>query len=171
MMPNVVHLCFLLSVLCLLTACGFHPIYATRDSNTPVAQQLNQIAIDNIPERQGQILRNKLIDKMYGKGRPTQPLYKLSVKLRVSEEELGIQANATSTRTFVNMYGDYTLTDNQGRDVLKGTSHSVTNFNRLADQYGSLAARQSAIERTLNEISEQMVNRLSLYFSEKSSTP
>src|ERR1700733_2535287 len=52
-------LCLLTSVLCLLTSgCGFHPVYGTRDDNSSVADELNDVAIENIPDRQGQMLRN-----------------------------------------------------------------------------------------------------------------
>jgi len=159
---------FLLSALLLLTACGFHPIYGARsDDGTPVAEQLNQVAIENIAERRGQILRNELIDKMYGKGRPDHPLYHLVVRLRAAEENIAVQSNAISTRTMLNSYGDYALQDAQGKEILKGTAHSVTSFSTLADQYANLAAEEDAIDRTFSEISEQIVNRLSLYFAEK----
>ncbi len=160
--------CLLIPVICTLMACGFHPIYGARDDNgTPVAEQLNQVAIENIPDRHGQILRNELIDKMYGKGRPSSPSYHLVVKIRLAEENLAVQANATSLRTMLNTFGDYSLQDSQGKEIFKGTAHSVTSFSTLADQYGNLAAEEDAVERTLGEVSEQIVNRLSLYFAEK----
>jgi LPS-assembly lipoprotein len=160
----------LLAALACLPACGFHPVYGARDDNgTPVAEQLNQVAIDNIPDRRGQLLRNELIDRMYGKGRPQQPLYRLSVKLRMTEADLGIQANATSTRTLLDMYGDYVMQDAAGKELFKGTAHSVTSFNTLNDQYGNLTAEEGAIERTISEVGEQIVNRVSLYFAEKPS--
>jgi hypothetical protein len=65
-----------IALVCLLTCGrGFHAVYGSHGgSDSPVAEQLNQVAIDNIPDRQGQMLRNALIDRMYGKGRPLQPL-------------------------------------------------------------------------------------------------
>jgi LPS-assembly lipoprotein len=158
-------LCLLLSVLC-LPACGFQPIYGSHTgANGPVAEQLNQVAIDNIPDRPGQMLRNDLIDRMYGKGRPGQPLYHLSVKLRLAEEDLGILANATSTLAEFNTYADYALSDEHGKELVHGTAHSATSFDRLSNQYATLAAHDSAVERTVGEVSEQIVNRLSLYFA------
>ena len=153
----------------LLTGCGFHPVYGTHgaEGGSPVALDLNNIAIENIPDRHGQILRNNLIDRMYGKNRPTQLLYTLKVKISDSEEDLGILANATSTRSLLNMHGDYSLVDARGQEILKGTTHSVASFDKLDQMYGTVAARQDAYDRTLHEISEQIVNRLSLYFSER----
>lgn len=159
----------LCAVIGLLSACGFHPIYGGHgeDSDNNVAAHLNDIAIDNIPDRNGQILRNFLIDRMYGKNRPAQPHYHLAVKIQLSEENLGIQANATATRELLNTTADYSLTDAAGNQILKGAAHSVASFDRLDQIYGTVAARQDAYARTLHEVSEQIVNRISLYFSEK----
>jgi hypothetical protein len=65
------------------------------------------------------------------------------------------------------MFGDYSLTDTHGKLLVSGTAHSVASFDRLDQMYGTVAARQDAYERTLREVSEQIVNRLSLYFSER----
>jgi LPS-assembly lipoprotein len=152
-----------------LAACGFTPIYGSHGaaSGSPVAMDLNNIAINNIPDRNGQMLRNYLIDRMYGKNRPEKPLYTLKVVIRSSEEDLGILANATATRELLNIYADYSLQDSSGKEILKGAAHSVASFDKLDQMYGAVAARQDAYERTLHEVSEQIVNRLSLYFSER----
>lgn len=162
---------FLLPVCLLLASCGFQPIYGAHDGDgNPVNEQLSRIAIDNIPERPGQILRNNLIDRMYGKGRPREPLYHLEVRLRITQEDLGIQADAVSTRTLMNTNADYVLRATAGKEILRGTARSITNFNRLSTQYGNLAAMDAATERTLREVSEQIVNRLALYFAETGKT-
>lgn len=158
----------LLPILLVLAACGFHPVYGSHnsESGSPVAVALNSVAIDNIADRPGQILRNDLIDRMYVKGRPSLPTLTLSVKIRNTEEDLGILTNATATRSLMNTYGDYQLKDRKGTVLVWGTAHSTTSFDKLNDIYGTLTAREDAYQRTLNEVSEQIVNRLSLYFSE-----
>jgi LPS-assembly lipoprotein len=153
-----------------LGACGFRPVYGTHglDSGSPVAAELNTIAIENIPDRDGQILRNNLIDRLYGPNRPAKLAYALTVKVHFSEQDLGILANATATRSLLDMYADYTLTDKiAGKEILKGTAHSVAGFDRLDAMYGTVAARNDAHQRTLHEISEQIVARISVYFSER----
>jgi LPS-assembly lipoprotein len=157
---------FLLPVFCLLAACGFHPIYGGSSANGPVAEQMSQVAIDNIPDRQGQLLRNDLIDRMYRKGRPSQPLYHLSVKIRVGTEDVATLANSTATLTELNTYSDYVLTDAKGKELVRGTAHSATSYSRLDNQYSTLVSHDSAVERTVGEISEQIVNRISLYFAD-----
>lgn len=170
MLRNAARLAALSLLLLSQTACGFHPVYGgvrASDGAASTAAGLNEVAIDNIPNREGQILRNFLIDRMYAKDRPAQPSYRLHVAIRYTEEDLGILANATATRSLVNMYGDYALTDAKGKEILKGTAHSIASYDKLTQLYGTLAAKQDVHERTLHEISEQIVNRLSLYFSER----
>ncbi len=159
---------FLIPVLCLLIAgCGFSPIYGDHGSNEPVNQALNKVAIANIPERQGQMLRNHLIDRMYFSGRPISPEAELTVTLNSTESELGIQKDATATRKQLNVWANYTLLANDGKLLLNGKAHSVVSYSKLDAQYGTLAAERNAMERALKEVGEQIVNRLSLYYAEK----
>jgi LPS-assembly lipoprotein len=132
---------------------------------------MNQVAIDPMPDRPGQMLRNDLIDRMYGKGRPAQAAYHLGIKLRIAEEDLGLLTNATSALSGLHVYGDYALTDAGGKTVLSGGVHSMATYDKLSSQYATLAARDGAIERTMREVSEQITGRLSLYFAEQAAAP
>ena len=167
-------------LLLLLSACGFSPVYGSHDKsgdkggdrNGSVAERMNEVALDNIPDRIGQVVRNDLIDRMYGKGRPKQPLYSLHVDLTLSVQDLGIQADATSTRALMDLVANYALTEKKkGTVVLSGTAHSISSFNKLLNQYGTLAASEGAQGRTANEVTEQIVNRLNLFFSEGPQKP
>jgi LPS-assembly lipoprotein len=157
----------------LLSGCSFQPVYGSHGGKgSPVAEQLSQVAIDPIPERPGQILRNDLIDNMYGKsGRPTQPAYHLKVKLNINEEDLGLLVNATAALAAVHTYGNYTLEDNNGKILASGTTHSTASYDKLTSEYSTLTARESALERTVHELSEQLTARVSLYFSEHAPAP
>ena len=68
----------LLLSLTLLPGCGYQPLYG---ANTPAAQQLPLVQINNIPDRLGQQLRNSLIDRFYRDGRPASPEYTLDISL------------------------------------------------------------------------------------------
>jgi LPS-assembly lipoprotein len=156
-----------LSLLLTLTACGFQPIYGTVGADdTPVAAALNQVTIANIPDRQGQILRNRLIDRFYHQGRPTDPTHTLSVTISSSEIDLGIQKDATASRRQLNLVATYSLTDKQGKEVQSGIVRSIVSYNKLEAQYGTLASRSNAQDRALQEVAEQITNRVSLYFAE-----
>ena len=155
-----------LFALCFLAACGFHSIYGARDNSPAVEAELNDVAIGNIPDRNGQMLRNDLIDRMYAKGRPQNPKYQLDVSMRVLEEGIGLLPNATTSLTELNLYADYVLKDEAGKSLVKATAHATATYNQLQQEYGTLAAEQNAYQRSIDEVSEQIVNRLSLYFSE-----
>ncbi len=155
-----------------LAACGFHPVYGSKSKDgAPIAEQMNQVAIDPIPERQGQLLRNDLIDRFYNKGRPSQPLYHLTVSISVSDEDLGLLTNATTSLAAVHTTGNYTLKDNKDKVILTGVARSTGTYDKLNSQYSTLAAHDSAVERTVQEVSEQITSRLSLYFAEGSNAP
>ena len=160
----------LVPVFCLLTACGFSPIYGTHGGSGgsgPVDAALNKVEIANIPDRNGQMLRNHLIDRMYFKGRPDHPEARLEVALTSTEAGLGIQKDATTTLYELTLTAKYTLKDMAGKELVSGTARSVVGFSQLDAQYGTLAARENATTRALDEVGEQIVNRLSLYLAEK----
>jgi LPS-assembly lipoprotein len=162
------YFCLLSSVFCLLlAACGFSPIYMSHGSNEPVAKALNNVEIASIPDRQGQMLRNHLIDRMYTSGRPAHPVATLEVKLRSTETDVGTQKDATTVRRELSLWADYVLKSPGGEELAKSTAHSVVGFSKLDEQYGTVAAERNAYERAINEVGEQIVNRVSLYYAEK----
>jgi len=162
---------FALTGLLLLTACGFSPIYGSHKDKGPVSEALGNVAIDTIPDEHGQFLRNKLIDRMYFHGRPDHPTTRLSVSIRASETDFGIQKDATASRSQLNLWADYVLRDIEGKELLKRTAHSVASYSKIDAQYGMVATQRNAYERTLTEASEQIVGAVSLYFAEHKDDP
>lgn len=157
---------FVMTGVLFLTACGFSPIYGSHGDKPAVTASLGAIAIDAIPDSNGQFLRNKLMDRLYTQGRPKAPKARLSVALRSSEDDLGIQKDATASRSRLTLWADYTLTDNDGNVLLKRTVRSIASYNKIDAQYGMVATQRNVYERTLNEVGEQIVNALSLYYAE-----
>jgi LPS-assembly lipoprotein len=162
---------FLLLASFFVAGCGFHPIYGSRTGKPEVMAELNNVEIENIADRHGQILRNDLIDLMYTQGRPQSPKYHLAIKIKGAEENLGILQDAVTTLTELTLTATYTLIDQNGRPLVTATAHSVSSFSQIPEQYATLAGENDAYQRTLNEVSIQIVNRLSLYFSEGAITP
>ncbi len=157
-----------LASLFLLTACGFSPIYGSHGGKGgPVAQALSNVAIENIADRNGQMLRNKLIDRMYSQGRPVSPTTHLKISVATSESAMGVQKDATTTRSQITITANFILTDMAGKQLHTGKAHAVASYSKLDAQYGTVASQRNAQERALNEIGEQIVNNISLYFAEK----
>lgn len=211
---------FLLTAVLSLSACGFQPVYATKDyrlSNPPsgsasITADLALVRLLPVKEsidsslqqssgRGGQKLQNLLIDRMYPQGYPQQPRYTLDVNLASTETQLGIQKDATATRAELQMNAELFLRPvtaadqvvapepadsskagrnklrvvNQTADGRPTTSFSATvyhttirtrvSYNILTAQYGTLVARENAIDRGLEQVADEIVNRLSLYYS------
>lgn len=156
------------ALLFLLPACGFSPVYGSKGGQSgAVAEALSSVFIQTIEGRDGQFLRNKLIDRLYIKGRPAHPQATLSLSIKAEESDIGIQKDATASRSEVTIYVTYTLAAQEGAQLLSGTARSTVGYGKIDAQYGNVAGRRSAYERALTDASEQIVNRLSLYYANK----
>jgi LPS-assembly lipoprotein len=152
----------LLLSLTLLPGCGYQPLYG---ANSPAAQQLPLVQINNIPDRLGQQLRNRLIDRFYSDGRPASPEYTLDISLVPSVYKLGIALDDSATRAELSLAANYTLRNMQGAAVFTGSTTAVTNFNILRSQYATLIGEQDAYDRSVAQVSEDITRRVSLFFN------
>jgi LPS-assembly lipoprotein len=160
-----------LAVCLLLAGCGFRPLYGTDSaSHAPaVAQQFAAIQIPPLADRIGQQMRNKLIDTLHPAGPDAAFKYKLNVRLREADIDLGLQQNSTSTRGQVKITADYWLTDaGSGKTLLHETLRTSTGYNILVNQFGSVLSNDDARDRGLDEIAQEMVMHLALYFNKTS---
>ncbi len=150
-----------------LSAC-YHPLYGDKplgEAPTAQEQKLNAVFLGAVDGEKGQKLRNLLIDRMYGQGRPLHADTTLNIELSTIEENLGLQKNAVTARARLTVSVVYTLVDNATRKPLfTGKSRSIVSYNTLDEQYATLASKEDAYTRALTEIADRMVNRLLLYF-------
>lgn len=156
-----------------LSGCGFTPVYADKsdirlaDGKTSVQSVFEDIRIENIPDREGQMLRNALLDRMNTDGRPTNPRFRLQTSRLVdSYTSLGIRRDATTTRAQVRVSARVRLVDTAtGQPVLERVVRTVNGYNVLNDQFGTLVTREDARERSINELADLIVTHLSLFFA------
>jgi LPS-assembly lipoprotein len=155
----------------LLSGCGFRPLYgANGASHAPaVAAQFASIQIPPLPDRIGQEMRNKLIDSLHASGPDADFKYRLTVRVREADLNLGLQQNSTSTRGQVKISAEYWLTEaDSGKTLLHETLRTSTGYNILVNQFGSVLSNDDARDRGLDEISDEMTTHLALYFNTKS---
>lgn len=163
--PLLIAICFLLA------GCGFHPLYGNIGGTGKAATELGQVQIGNIPDRSGQMMRNFLIDKMYLEGRPVSPRYELAISLTETAVDLGIRKDATASRAQLNLVARYAMTDiDSGKRLVKGEAKSTVSYSKLDAQYANLVSSEDARARALREASDQIVNRLALYFEDRDET-
>ncbi len=158
----------------LLTSC-YRPVYGERPFGADATKQetrLNRIGIGNIPDETGQQLRNFLIDRMYGSGRPAQTDATLGITLQKIEEDLGLQKDATTLRKKITYIATYTLTDHASRKKLYGgRSRSFVSYDKIDAQYGALVSKDAATERAMRELSDLIITQLLVYYGQHDALP
>ncbi len=154
--------------LILLTACaGFHPVYGVNKfTAVGVEQALSQVKIDNIPDREGQFLRNALITRFYRDGRPDNPLYTLAVTpITESAQNLDVTIDSEATRGQLRLSTSIALKDNQnGEVILNRKLRSIASYNILSSEFTNRVSEQNARENTLNDLARQIEEQLALHF-------
>lgn len=152
-----------------VTACGFEPIYgdATRDSYgaSTTEDTLSKIAIGNIPDEEGQILRNALMDRFYRHGRPAAPSYQLRVApLQEQTANLDVTIESETTRRQIRMTTSFALIDTSTQEaVLQRPVHAISSYNVLGSQFTTLVTERDTKEAVLNDIARQIEDQISLY--------
>jgi LPS-assembly lipoprotein len=152
-------------VVLLLSACGFHPMYGDH-SDAATAANYSNIEIGNIPNRDGQYLRNQLIDRMYLDGRPADTVYALKIApVKTITTNLGIRRDATATRAMVETDTTIQLVEKtSGKLLLQRDIRATGGYNLLDNQFATIVSRQSVDNHMLEEMAEDIVTELGLYF-------
>ena len=131
-----------LTILAMTAACGFHPLHGGGATGG-----LPPVDIGPIAEREGQILRNFLIDRMGdANGRAA---YVLDVNVSVSTTELGIRRDEVATRAQVFVTATYVLNDRNGLVLDDGTVRKTGNLNLSASEFASQTSKDAAARRGL----------------------
>lgn len=156
-----------LALACLLIpGCGFAPLYGRHNAASGVEDRLAQVEISNIPDREGQYLRNALIDRFYRSGRPSDPAYTLSIKaLRETLIDLDITKSSDATRGQLRIETLMKLTDAKtGAVLLSRPLRSITSYNILASEFATRVSEDNARTNTLDDLARQIELQVGLYF-------
>lgn len=164
---------FAFLILCgLLSGCGFQPLHGARNSQPPVAALHKAVDISNIPDRDGQYLRNLLMDRLYAEGRDPSPRYLLTVmRLDKNITSLGIRKDTTATRGQMEITARMRLTDKStGTVVLERDLRAVGGYNRLDNQFATIISEVYSTEIVLKELASSIMTELDLHFRRESET-
>ena len=155
-----------MSLLALLPGCGFRPLYGETGVTTGASEKLEQVAITNIADRQGQILRNLLIDRFHKSDRSSKTVYRLDAQVLASEQKLSLRQDASAERAQLVLAVPFRLIENAtGRTLFEGSSRSNIPYNVLEERYAGLATLDNAYSRGLNEISDDITARVAMYLA------
>jgi LPS-assembly lipoprotein len=147
-----------------LSSCGFTPMYGTQ-AGKPTAQNLEQIDIAIIPNREGQFLRNALMDRFYTSGVPTAPTHRLKIStLQEQTYNFDITVDSEATRRQLKLSTAMHLIDLEtNKTVLNRPLLSIASYNVLQSEFSTIVTEQSARENALNDLARQIERQLSLY--------
>lgn len=158
----------LAAALLLPAACGFQPMYAAPDSaaQRSVAANYADIEIVNIPDREGQYLRNALIDRLYVAGRPAAARYALEIApLTTTTTNQAVRKDATYTRALMEISTTLVLRDRQsGEVVLERPQRALGSYNLLDNQFATISSRDSLNNHLLDELADSIQTALALHF-------
>lgn len=152
-----------------LSGCGFQPLYGGSSVGAAASDRLMEVDIASIPNREGQKLRNLLIDNFYPSQRPGSTRYRLDIALSASEQKLALQKDATAVRAQLLVNAPYRLTDTQtGKVVFQSNSRSMISYNTLEQHYAAIVTVQSAYDRALEDISNDITTRIAMFLGRES---
>lgn len=158
------------SIVALLTlgGCGFTPVYATQDNQPAMQSQLENVEVGMIADREGQYLRNALLDQMGSTTAASagQRYFLRIYNLRQDDQAFGVRKDASATRGDITVTADMELIDTQTNAVvLKRALRSRGGYNRMDNLYGAQVSQEDTTERLLDEMAERAVTELTLHFS------
>jgi LPS-assembly lipoprotein len=152
---------------CVLSGCGFSPLYGSGPDSTPVAQQLDEVAVANIPERTGQMLRQSLQDQLQAAGAPDVQHYTLTVSYNIAGQSVGIQPDTSATRVRFIATARWSLAPigNPGQKLTAGQATTEDALNVIDEQYFAQEMESSTLDQRLaDEIAAQITSQVAVYF-------
>ncbi|MGH6975137.1 MAG: LPS assembly lipoprotein LptE [Stellaceae bacterium] len=157
-----------------LAGCGFHPLYGghTAGEYDPrlaaikvapvVSEPIGAGSMEHAGEgREDQLLELALREKLNPRGVTLSTRYTLNVTLIMSRSDLGIQRNATSTRSEINAQASYVLSG--GGINVTGNSRTVGAFNLQDDAWAATVAENNARQRAIEDLADAIYMQLSLW--------
>jgi LPS-assembly lipoprotein len=149
-----------------LAGCGFTPLYGQGGSGG-VAQRLDTVAVGNIPERPGQMLRESLETQLHTAGAPDRELYSLAVTYTINTAGIGVQQDTASTRNRLTATANWVLSPiGGGAPLATGTATTENAANVIDQQYFALTLETSTINQQLADtIAAQITSQVAAYFN------
>lgn len=142
-----------------MSACGFQPLYTLGKDDSTTAS-LQQVKVDVIADRPGQILRNYLLESLPSE-RGGSSKYILSVSLSETSRKLGFRQDKTPRHSEILITAGISLRNNEtGKIEYTDTLKSVASFSlgSTADfaSYSANVAEESARKNALKILAEDI---------------
>lgn len=152
-----------------LSACGFQPLYGDRASGVSMetAVEISKIKIQIIPDRQGQILRNLLLERINPRGQPQNPEYQLSAQISSSVEGLGVGIDEEFQRAQLSVYVNFTLSGDKLLAPKKFLVRTKVGYTIGTSLYATDIAQNDALNKALVVIADDAQLQLAILLAPK----
>jgi LPS-assembly lipoprotein len=156
-----------------LAGCGIHPLYAPNafggdDANAAVQQHLREVQVGFIPDRDGQLLRYALQDRLEAGQTAEITRYDLIIRYNISSIGLGLLNDNTTTYARIIAVAAWSLNaQDADRTVLtKSVSQAVDGLNSFDNQPFAQDLEVEVVHKRLaNALADQITLRLAHYFT------
>ncbi len=153
----------LLAIAASTSSCGYKPLYG---ESGVIRKNLAEVRIKAIPNREGQVLRNALLDRINPNGQPGAAPFLLSVTYSESLSQLAIRRDETATRANLRISSNFKLAETaSGVTVFRGRSRRTASYNIVQSDYANVIARRTAQRRAALLVADDIATRLALYFN------
>ncbi len=147
-----------------LGACGFHPLYAPSGH---VQAGLQQVFVDVIPGRNGQLFRQSLQERLQGTDENPQQHYVLDVGYSLTQQAIGIEADNASTRNRFIGVANWTLRKPGlfGQKITSGLARTVDGNDVIVAQFFYSDLNAETVNRRIGDaLADQITQALAIYF-------
>jgi len=146
-----------------LAACGFKPLYEAGGSSEAMQEQLSAIDVGPIPDRIGQIMRNRLLDRL---NVSAQQKYRLDISLAQSMEGYGVRPDAATSQEQLTLLASVKLVALTDETVLfEEEMRARTSYDIVLSDFATVTQREDSARRLVLELAERIHRRLALQFS------
>ena len=155
-----------LTVLSLLSACGFTPMHAPSTGSSGISFEDVSIKItdgkDQGDKEAGFHVMQRLRDRIgVNNGR-----HILTLTPRLYRAGFGVNSIDVASRYDSTVTINYTLSDAKSGDTLTtGSVTAVSTFGAPTDPYGLIAADKSALQQTTKEAADRLLVKLASYYA------
>lgn len=150
-----------------LSGCGFEPLYADQRGGS-VMGPLAEVEVATIPERVGQQIRNRLLDRMRSPARAPSVKYRLIVSTNSNRADYGVAQETAPTFSSVSLVARYSLLDaSSGLLLTNNAAIAIVNFSSTTSPFSTLVGDDDARRRAAEQVADTIVNQLALYFQNR----
>lgn len=152
-----------------LGGCGFRPLYApgAMANGRDIGQELGSVRVALIPERNGQILRRALQQRLEDSRPGTPAVYELRTGIAVQADLQGYREDGVISRVRYVVSAEFAVVPlaEPSEVWLRGTARRFDAFNIPENQFFAADVSRDAMERRLMEgVAEDITRRLVLEF-------